>query len=423
MAGSEMAGNGKREYDVVVVGAGPAGLMAGICAAERGLDTAVVEKMERPCRKLLISGKGRCNLINRCDTETFLQNIRQGARFLYSSYTAFGAPEIMAFFEERGIPLKVERGNRVFPQSDRSADIADALVKAAQTSGCDIRRHTVTGVAVRDGAVCGVETPEGPLRCRGVIVATGGLSYPKTGSTGDGYRFARAAGHTVAPLAPSLVPLTCGGEDCRRMMGLSLRNVRLTARQDGKTIYSEQGEMLFTHFGISGPLVLSLSGYLVSRGTEGLSVSVDLKPALDRATLDKRLLRDFGENANRALKNSLAALLPQKMIPVIIEKTGVDPDKKIHAVTAAERAALVELIKTFPLKVTGRRPIEEAVVTAGGVSLREIDPKTMMSKIVHNLHFAGEVLDADGFTGGFNLGIAFATGHAAGSFVLKGEDQ
>lgn len=418
-----MDGNNREVYDVVVVGGGPAGLTAGWRAAARGLRVLVAEKMERPCRKLLISGKGRCNVTNNCDRDTFLRHIRAGARFLYSSYTAFDAQDVMTFFERRGVPLKTERGDRVFPQSDRSSDIADALAGAAKDAGCELRRLRVTGIQVENGTIAGVATDRGDIACRAVIVATGGLSYPKTGSTGDGYRFAQAAGHALTPPRASLVPLTCSGDDCRRMMGLSLRNVKLTAWRAGKVMFSEQGEMLFTHFGISGPLVLSLSGYLVDDALEDVDVSVDLKPALDAGVLDKRLLRDFGDNLNRAFKNSLDALLPKKMIPVVVERSGIDHDKKVHSVTAAERASLAGLLKAFPLPVDGRRPIEEAVVTAGGVALDEVDPKTMMSKKVNNLHFAGEVLDADGYTGGFNLGIAFATGHAAGGFVLKGENE
>lgn len=418
-----MSGRYTGEYDVVVAGGGPAGLMAGVRAGQRGLRVLVAEKMDTPCRKLRITGKGRCNVANNCDRDEFLRHVRNGARFLYSSYTAFDAQAVMRFFEERGVPLKTERGARVYPQSDRADDIARALTETARASGCDIRRLRLTGVQAADGAVRGVRTPEGDIACRAAIVATGGLSYPKTGSTGDGYRFAEAAGHNVIPPQASLVPLTCGGDSCGRMAGLSLRNVRLTARRNGAVMFSEQGEMLFTHFGVSGPLVLQLSAALVGLDLRETEISLDLKPALERQALDKRLLRDFNENINREFRNCLDALLPQSMGPVVVEQSGIAPGRRVHSITAAQRAALLELLKAFPLPVDGRRPIDEAVVTAGGVALSEIDPKSMMSKKIENLHFAGEVLDADGYTGGFNLGIAFATGHAAGSFVLKGRKE
>ncbi len=413
------------EYDVLIVGGGAAGLLAGYCAAGRGLRTAILEKERRCGRKILITGKGRCNVMNACDVDGFMRRIRSGGRFLYSARTGFGPDEARAFFESRGVPLKVERGERMFPESDRAADIADALVDAARDAGCAF----LTGRAVAvdcagDGSVCGVHTESGQdIACRAAIVATGGLSYPKTGSTGDGYRIAKQLGHTVVPPRASLVPLECAGDECAQLQGLALKNVTLTVKNGKKTLFEEQGEMLFTHFGISGPLVLSASAATVDEQLPALRFMLDLKPALDRDMLDKRLLRDFSDNINRAFKNALDELLPRKMIPIFIERSGVPPDQRVNAITQKQRNKLLDLFKGFALPVSGRRPIDEAIVTAGGVKLSEIDPKTMQSKIIGNLHFAGELLDADGYTGGFNLGIAFATGHAAGMHVLEGEKE
>ncbi|MEA5050965.1 MAG: NAD(P)/FAD-dependent oxidoreductase [Oscillospiraceae bacterium] len=409
--------------DVAVAGAGPAGLTAAIAAAGRGLSVTVIEKNDMPGKKLLITGKGRCNVTNDCGVPEFLQNVRSGERFLYSSLTAFGPAQTMEFFEDAGVPLKTERGNRVFPVSDRAADIRDALVRAAKQAGCAFVTGRAAGIETRDGAVCALSLADGRrISCRALILATGGLSYPKTGSTGDGYALAQAAGHTVTPPRPSLVPLVCAGGDCAALQGLSLRNVKLTARAGDKTIFSEQGELLFTHYGVSGPLVLTLSARMVGADTRTAALSVDLKPALDEKTLDRRLQRDFSAQLNREFKNSLGALLPKKLIPVVVARSGIDPQKKLNALTAAERLSLARLIKDFRLEATDMRSFDEAVVTAGGVALPEVSPKTMESKRIRNLHFAGELLDADAFTGGFNLGIAFATGHAAGMHVLEGED-
>ncbi len=413
--------NAPTEYDVAVIGAGPAGLMAGFAAGSRGLKVAVIEKMNAPGRKLLITGKGRCNVTNDCDVREFIGNIREGGRFMNSSLYAFDSRSVMSFFEGLGVPLKTERGNRVFPQSEKAADIRDALVTAAKKAGCRFVFGRVVMVETdKDGVGAVILEDKTRLSCRAAVIATGGLSYPKTGSTGDGYALARALGHSVTPTRPSLVSLICEGDDCARLEGLSLKNVRLTAYSNGKRIFFEQGEMLFTAAGISGPLVLSLSGVMITAGVSEATVEIDLKPALDEKTLDKRILRDFSENINRDFKNSLSGLLPQKLIPVIIERSGISPDKKVNSVTAEERAALVLRIKGFRLSVVGTGGYDEAVVTAGGVDLKEINPKTLESKTVKNLHFAGEVLNVDAFTGGFNLGIAFATGYAAGSNILGG---
>ncbi len=414
-------GGEKSEYDVIIAGAGASGLMAGVYAASRGLRTAIAEKEDRFPKKLLITGKGRCNVANAGGSEAFFSNVRHGAKFLQSAYRSFTEQDICEFFERRGVPLKVERGCRVFPVSDRAADIANALVKAAKDAGVEFIHGAVECVLTHNGAVRGVKLRSGQkLDCRGAIIATGGLSYPSTGSTGDGYRMAKTLGHTLTDRFASLVPLECEG-DYGELMGLSLKNVRLSAQLNGKRIFDEEGEMLFTHFGISGPLTLTLSSMLAGKDLSPLELLLDLKPALDEQTLDKRILRDFSQNLNREFRNSLSELLPKKMIPAVVAQSGIDPAKRINSITAAERASLVRALKRYPIKVLRARPVEEAVVTAGGVELREIDPKTMMSKIVGNLHFAGEVLDADGFTGGFNLMIAFASGHAAGIHILEEE--
>lgn len=415
----------EKEYDIVVVGGGPAGLLAGYAAASRGLSlsVAVVEKMDRPGKKLLITGKGRCNVINNTDTGRFMANIRRGSRFMYSSINLFGSADVIDFFQSRGVPLVTERGNRVFPQSGKSLDIADVLIEAARSAGCVFINARVTGIVTKQQAVDGIMLDgRNFIKARAVIVSTGGLSYPKTGSTGDGYRFAQSTGHHVTAPVPSLVPLECADSVCGQLQGLSLRNVALTVKNDGKTVFNEQGEMLFTHFGISGPLVLSASAFLAGCGIKNTVAEIDIKPALDHETLDKRIVRDFGDNINREFQNSLDALLPKKLIPIIVAQSGIDPRKKVHFITVSERRALVDLLKAFGLRITRARPIAEAVITAGGIATKEIDPKTMMSKLVKNLHFAGEILDVDGFTGGFNLGIAFATGFAAGKYVLEVDD-
>ena len=411
-------------YDVVVVGGGPAGLLCGWAAAERGLSVAVLDRFAPGLpKKLLIAGKGRCNITNACGDEDFFRFLRRGDKFMRSCYRAFGCSDVMAWFEAHGVPLKVERGGRVFPQSDRAGDIAEALVDAAKSSGAVILPGRAQRIETADGAVSGVVLADGRrLCCRAAVLATGGLSYPGTGSDGDGFRIAKELGHTVTPLSGSLVPLVCREDDCRELQGLSLRNVALHYPAEGKRSFSEQGELLFTHFGLSGPLVLTLSTGLAGRDIAGQQVSIDLKPALERDKLDKRVLRDFSENSNRAFKNSLDALLPKSLIPVVVRRTGIDPDKKINSVTAAERARLVDCLKDFRLTLERARPVAEAIVTAGGVELREVQPKTMMSRLVRNLHFAGEVLDVDGITGGFNLTIAFSTGYAAGSYILKEEN-
>lgn len=391
-------------------------MMAAIAASDRGATTVLIEKNDRPGKKLRITGKGRCNLTNDCDRNVFLSNVPTNPRFLYGALAGFSNADTKAFFEGLGVPLKTERGNRVFPVSDRAADIVSAMERKCRENGVEFRRGTVRRVLTGDGRVRGVETERETLPADAVIIATGGVSYPLTGSTGDGYRFAKEAGHTVTPILPSLVPLTCAGKLCPSMQGLSLRNVgvRVVDRMGGKTVYEDFGELLFTHFGVSGPTVLSASAHLSDIRPGRYELQIDLKPALDEKKLDARVLGDFTKYRNRDFANALCDLLPQKMIPAFVEICGVAGDKKVNAVTKAEREQMIKALKCFRVPLTGFRPIQEAIVTRGGVDVREISPKTMESRLVRGLYFAGEVLDVDAYTGGFNLQIAFSTGFAAG---------
>lgn len=405
----------EKQYDVAVVGAGAAGMFAAITAAENGARVVVCEKNPKVGRKLAITGKGRCNVTNDCDAQTVMKNLPKNPKFMFSALSELPPSGVMEFFEREGVPLKVERGNRVFPVSDRAYDIVDALFGKMKKLGVSIVTARVTKVCAENGAVTGITTESGFIPARAVIIATGGLSYPVTGSTGDGYKFAQALGHTVTPIKPSLVPLeTPGG--CAEMMGLSLKNVTLTVREAGKKkpVFSEMGEMLFTHFGLSGPLVLSASSVMGEIMPGRYTAHIDLKPALDEAALDARVLRDFDERRNTQMTNALRKLLPETIIPAVLRQSGIDGGKQCNAVTKAERAALVSTLKAFRLDITAYRPIDEAIITDGGVSVKEIDPKTMRSKLVGGLFFAGEVIDVTGFTGGFNLQTAFATGYAAG---------
>ena len=397
-------------------------MMCAYTAACGGAQVVLLEPNRQLGRKVRITGKGRCNVTNDCDTKTFLQNIPGDGRFLYSALSRFSPQDTQAFFEALGVPLKVERGNRVFPVSDRAHDIADALADALIGAGVEVRQTTAKRIVIENGAVAAVETPAGRIDCRAAAVCTGGLSYPATGSTGDGLRFARAAGHTVTPTRPSLVPLECAEPDCAQLQGFSLRNVRLTVfGETGKPIYSELGEMLFTHFGVTGPLVLSASAHMPDVNTAGrtCAMEIDLKPALDEKKLDARILRDFEKYRNRDFQNALYDLAGRSMIPVLVRRSGIDPAQKVHEITREQRLGLVQLLKHFKLTATGTRPFAEAIVTAGGVSLKEITPRTMASKLVSGLYFAGEVLDLDAYTGGFNLQIAWSTGYAAGQAVAE----
>lgn len=404
-------------YDTIIVGGGAAGLMAGIISAKRGKHTLILEKMERPARKIMITGKGRCNVTNCCNIEDFMLNVPTNKRFLYSSLNAFSPYDTMAFFEDAGVALKVERGDRVFPISDDSADIADTLINLATASGCKITRGEVVELLFKDDKVLGVKTSNGEsIAATNVIIATGGKSYPTTGSTGDGYKLAMQAGHTITDLRPSLIPIVCEGKHCRDMMGLSLKNVTLNIfeKSTNKCIFSELGEMLFTHFGISGPLVLSASCHMSDK-ISNYQLFIDMKPALTEQQLDLRILRDFEQFLNKDFINSLGLLLPKKMIPIVAQISQIPFDTKINQITKPQRQSLIKAIKSFPLNPTGFRPIEEAVITSGGVNVSEIDPKTMSSKKKNGLYFVGEILDVDAYTGGFNLQIAFSTGFCAGT--------
>ena len=399
---------------IIVIGAGAAGLMAATTAAMYGKKVLVLEKMPRPARKIMITGKGRCNLTNNTDLNGLIANTCRNARFLYSAFSRFGAEDTISFFERAGVPLKTERGNRVFPVSDKSVDIVDALVNSAKKSGVKILNKEVEDILTKNGAVSGVKCSDGTvIPCESLLIATGGKSYPTTGSTGDGYTFAEKLGHTVNELRPSLVPMEVYEGFPEQLSGLSLKNVSLTIQNGGKICFKEQGEMLFTHFGISGPLVLSASAS-IEKLSDDCKAFIDLKPALSEEQLDKRLLRDFEDLKNKELGNSLDSLLPKKLILPVIASAGIPPKTRVNALTKEQRLSLVKTLKALPLTVTALRSFNEAVITRGGVSVKEIDPKTMASKIVEGLFFAGEVIDVDAFTGGFNLQIAFSTGYLAG---------
>ncbi len=400
---------------VAVIGGGAAGLMAAGTAAGLGKDVLVIERNDRLAKKVLITGKGRCNVTNNCDIDTMLRNIPKNPRFLYSAFNRFSSADTMDFFESRSVPLKTERGRRVFPESDRALDIANALADFAKSSGAKILTDRASGLRLQNGCITGVNTEHsGLIEAESVIIATGGMSYPRTGSTGDGYGFARSAGHSVTELKPSLIPIVTNEKWCADLMGLSLKNVTLTVKSGEKVIFSELGEMLFTHFGVSGPLVLSASSVMKEYDSKTLSLHIDLKPALDEKQLNARILRDFEKNANKNFANSLGGLLPRKLIPIAVKLSGIGFKKKINQISRDERLGFVRLLKNLTLTVKGYRPIEEAIITSGGVDVKEINPKTMESKITKGLFFAGEVIDADGFTGGFNLQIAFSTAVLAG---------
>jgi len=381
----------------------------------------LLEKMERPGRKLMITGKGRCNLTNNCSVDAFLAAVRKNSKFLYSAASAFTPQDTMALLEGLGVPLKTERGGRVFPVSDRSVDIVDALVRFARESGASVAHGRAARLLMEENRVLGVVTQDGrELPAEHVLIATGGKSYPLTGSTGDGYRLAEQAGHTVMPLRPSLIPIVTAEDWCRETMGLSLKNARLKVFQSGKKkpVFDELGEMLFTHFGVSGPLVLSASAHMEKR-LEQYRLVIDLKPALSSEQLDARVLRDFEKYRNRDFANALGDLLPRALIPVVAGLTGVEG--RVHQVTKEQRRRLVELIKALPLTPKSFRPLEEAVITSGGVNTGEIDPGTMQSKLAKGLYFAGEIIDVDAYTGGYNLQIAFSTGYLAAQSVELGE--
>ena len=402
------------KYDGIVIGGGPAGMYAAIVAAQRGQKVLLLERNDRLGKKLLITGKGRCNVTNNCPEQTVLQNIPRNGRFLFSAMAACPPAKIMEFFESRGCPLKTERGERVFPVSDKAQSVLDCLQKELRHQGVTVRKCRVKEILTKDGAVAGVRGENQEFASDWVILATGGLSYPITGSTGDGYAMARALGHTVTPTEGSLVPLETAGEDCPAMQGLSLRNVAVKlVNEKNQVLYKDFGELLFTHFGVSGPTVLSASAHLKGR----CRLIIDLKPALDEGKLDARILRDLEMYRNRSMENALTDLLPRSMIPVILRRCAVDPSVQANSLTRQQRRSLVENLKGFTLDITGKRPVSEAIITSGGIKVSEIDPKTMASKRISGLYFAGEIIDCDGYTGGFNLQIAWATAYAAASAV------
>ena len=435
------------QYDVIVVGGGAAGMFAAIQAGYAGAKVLLLEPNERLGKKLYITGKGRCNLTNNCPWQEVLKNVPRNPRFLYSALSGFTPEDAITFFESHGCETKTERGNRVFPVTDKSASVVDALKTALGYAGVEVRRARAKEIltsaaggrsmtAPTDAYVVGVRTDRGSFTAPAVILATGGRSYPATGSTGDGYRMAKALGHSIVPPVGSLVPLVEDGDWCARMQGLALKNVNVRLyeapadpavgtsiacprtsgarpyiQERGKPVYEEFGELLFTHFGLSGPVILSASAHM-EQGRAYL-VSIDLKPALDEATLDARILRDFAAAQNRSFENALSGLYPKTMIPVMVERSGIPGDTKVNAVTKEQRRRLLELTKRFTVRISGLRPVEEAIVTSGGVSTKEIDPKTMESRLVPGLYFAGEVIDVDAYTGGFNLQIAWSTACAA----------
>lgn len=405
---------------VIVIGGGPAGMMAAYAASCQGHAVTVLEQNEKLGKKLFITGKGRCNITNAGDMDNLLANVMSNRKFLYSAFYTFDNEQVLSFFENQGLRTKVERGNRVFPLSDHSSDVIAALSRALKSQNVDIRLHTkVQSLLIRDEAACGVVLSDGKtVEADDVIVATGGISYPSTGSTGDGYRMAEESGHALVECTPSLVPFETKEDWVKDLQGLSLRNVTVSIYHGKKKLYEDFGEMLFTHFGVSGPLVLSASGMIKPvQFKQELCMYIDLKPALDAEQLDKRILREFDAAMNKQLKNVIGSLMPAKMIPVVIRLSGIDPDKKVNEVSREERQHLVQLLKRLPLTINGLRGWNEAIITKGGVSVKDINPSTMESKKISHLFFCGEVLDLDALTGGYNLQIAWSTGYLAGISV------
>lgn len=409
---------------VIVVGGGAAGLLAGIAAAQNGAQTTIIEKMRRPGKKMLITGKGRCNITNNCDLQEIIKNIPGNGRFLNSALRRFTNQDIVQLLEDNGLPTKVERGGRVFPVSDKAVDVVDTLVKIFNDYGGRLLLDTkVKSIAAEFGKIKGVVTEDGQrFEADAVILAAGGSSYPGTGSDGSGVKLAKAVGHSIVPLKPCLVPLENDSPYIPDLQGLSLRNIEGTVYADGKKIGSEFGEMLFTHFGVSGPIILSLSKCVaeaIAAGAQDIELHIDLKPALDKDKLDARLQRDFVQYSRKQMANGMKDLLPQRLIAPVLDEAFIDEEKFVNQLSRAERQRLVDVLKAFVVPITGTRPLAEAIVTAGGVSLKEIDPKTMESKLVKGLFIAGEVMDIDGYTGGYNLQAAFSTGYAAGTFAAQ----
>lgn len=407
---------------ILIIGAGAAGLIAAGTASAKGKKVIILERNEKPARKVMITGKGRCNVTNNCnDLGKLISNVSVNGKFLYSAFSSWMPSDTVELIEDMGVPLKCERGNRVFPCSDKAQDIVDALVSYGTDDGAEIINGRAKKLIVENGELKGVETFDGEkIFADKVIIATGGKSYPRTGSTGDGYELARQVGHTVIEPKPSLVPMNCHEGFCSDLMGLSLRNVSvkvLDTQKSEKVIYEDFGEMLFTHFGVSGPMILSASSHIRNMEKNRYVISIDLKPALSVEQLDARILRDFSENTNKDYINSLNALLPKKLVPVAVKLSGIRANTKVNQITKEQRRRLAELLKDFRVTVTSFRPIDEAIITSGGIKVSEINPKTMESKLMKNLFFAGEVIDVDAYTGGFNLQIAFSTGHLAGENV------
>ncbi len=408
-------------YDVIVIGGGPAGMFAAITAAQQGAKVLLLEANDRLGKKLLITGKGRCNVTNNCSAAEVLQNVPRNGRFLYSAVEQCGPAFVMDFFESNGCKLKTERGNRVFPVTDKSGSVLECLRNVMHKYGVTVSHERVCSLMHADGQVTGVKTANRTVSCNRVILATGGLSYPATGSTGDGYKMASEVGHTIIPAEGSLVPLETAGEDHLDMQGLSLRNVGVRLlNEKGKTLYKDFGELLFTHFGISGPTVLSASAHLKGPSCK---LQIDLKPALDEGKLNDRLLRDLETYKNRSMENALTDLLPRSMIPVVLRRCEIDPVMQANSLRKEQRRAIILCLKNFEMIITGKRPVEEAIITSGGIKVSEIDPKTMESKKISGLYFAGEIIDCDAYTGGFNLQIAWATAYAAGKSVIDKQPQ
>lgn len=409
---------------VVVIGGGPAGMMAAITSAKKGNKVILLEKMERLGRKLLITGKGRCNITSSLPIEEFIENTPGNGQFLYSCFKNFTNKDIINFLKEKGLKVKEERGNRVFPVTDRSLDVLKCFEDSLKYLNVDVRCNTKVNEIISNQGQFQVKTNKEIFNSDKVILATGGKSYPLTGSTGDGYKIAEKLGHSITKIKPSLVPLECYDKEiCKSLQGLSLKNVKIELKniQNNKVIYEDFGEMIFTHFGVSGPTILSSSAHLVRyKNIEDLlkgnniKLKIDLKPALNEEKLNERILRDFEKTKNKQFKNSLDELLPKKLIPIIIEKSKINPNKKVNEITKKERSELLKLLKNFEVIIKGFRPIEEAIITSGGINIKEIDPKTMESKIIKGLYFAGEIIDVDSYTGGFNLQIAYSTGFTAG---------
>lgn len=401
---------------IIIIGGGAAGLIASATAAGRGKDVTVIEKNSRPARKVMITGKGRCNVTNACfDLDDLINSVVTNKRFMYSAFSSFMPYDTIALIEEMGVPTKIERGNRVFPESDKAVDIVDALVKNAKQNGVKFVEGTVASFNTENNVIKSVNLADGTVVDGDAFaICTGGLSYQSTGSTGDGYRLAESVGHSITDIEPALISLVASNGFVPKLQGLSLRNISIKLLDGEKEIYSDFGEMLFTHYGISGPVILSASSHMTHPKEHNYKIVIDLKPALDEQTLDKRIQRDFAENTNKDFINSLSKLLPNKLIPVIVNLSGIEPSEKVNQITKVQRQNLVSLLKNFTVNISDFRPINEAIITSGGVDVKEINPKTMGSKIVDNLYFAGEVIDVDAYTGGFNLQVAFSTGYLCG---------